>query len=37
MANSVMDDYVSQLRVALHQLRDWPYPDQIDHALSGHS
>ncbi|MGW6335715.1 SH3-like domain-containing protein [Nocardia rhamnosiphila] len=33
MANSVMDDYVSQLRVALHQLRDWPYPDQMDHEL----
>lgn len=32
MANSVMDDYTSQLRVAFHQLRDWAYPDQIDHA-----
>ncbi|WP_040839100.1 SH3-like domain-containing protein [Nocardia brevicatena] len=33
MANSVMDDFVSQLRVAFHRLQDWPYPDQIDHAL----
>lgn len=33
MANSVMGDLVSQLRPALHQLRDWPYPDEIDHEL----
>lgn len=31
MANSVMDDLVSRLRVAFHQLRDWAYPDEIDH------
>ena len=33
MPNSVMHDYVSQLRPALHQLEDWAYPDEIDHAL----
>ncbi|MDG3011453.1 nitrile hydratase subunit beta [Rhodococcus sp. D2-41] len=32
VANSVMDDYASQLRVAFHKLSDWAYPDQIDHA-----
>ncbi|WP_137726046.1 SH3-like domain-containing protein [Prescottella subtropica] len=33
MANSVMDDYGSQLRTAFHRLQDWPYPDQISHGL----
>lgn len=33
MANSVMGDPGSQLRVAFHQLQDWPYPDEIDHNL----
>ncbi|KKC04735.1 nitrile hydratase [Mycobacterium nebraskense] len=28
-----MGDFVSQLRVAFHQLRDWAYPDEIDHNL----
>lgn len=28
-----MGDFTSQLRVALHRLQDWPYPDDIDHAL----
>jgi len=28
-----MGDPVSQLRVALHELQDWGYPDEIDHAL----
>ncbi len=28
-----MGDFVSQLRPALHQLQDWPYPDQISHKL----
>jgi hypothetical protein len=28
-----MGDFVSQLRPALHQLQDWPYPDEIDHSL----
>jgi hypothetical protein len=28
-----MGDFVSQLRPALHRLRDWPYPDEIDHEL----
>lgn len=29
----VMGDPVSQLRVALHQLQDWAYPEEISHAL----
>lgn len=33
MANSVMDDPVSQLRLTFHRLQDWAYPDQIDHSL----
>lgn len=33
MPNSVMGDFVSQLRHAFHRLRDWVYPDEIDHAL----
>ncbi|MFF8841111.1 SH3-like domain-containing protein [Streptomyces sp. NPDC015127] len=33
MANSVMDDVSSRLRVAFHRLQDWSYPDEIDHAL----
>jgi hypothetical protein len=28
-----MGDPVSEIRPALHRLRDWPYPDEIDHAL----
>jgi hypothetical protein len=28
-----MGDPVSQLRVALHELQDWSYPDEIDRAL----
>jgi thiocyanate hydrolase subunit beta len=35
MPISVMHDYVSQMRPALHQLEDWAYPDEIDHALYG--
>ena len=31
MANSVMGDFVSQLRVAFHQLQDWAYPDELPH------
>lgn len=31
MANSVMGDLASQLRVAFHQLQDWAYPDELDH------
>ena len=26
-------DFVSEMHPALHRFRDWPYPDQIDHAL----
>lgn len=33
MPNSVMGDFNSQLRLALHRLQDWVYPDEIDHAL----
>ena len=33
MANSVMDDPVSQLRLTFHRLQDWAYPDQINHSL----
>lgn len=33
MANYVMDDFGSQLRLAFHQLQDWAYPDQVDHKL----
>ena len=33
MANSVLGDLVSQLRIAFHQLRDWSYPDEIGHDL----
>jgi thiocyanate hydrolase subunit beta len=33
VANSVMGDLSSQLRVALHRLQDWAYPDEVDHAL----
>lgn len=33
MANSVMGDLRSQLRVAFHRLQDWSYPDEIDHEL----
>lgn len=33
MPNSVMGDFVSQLRLAFHRLQDWAYPDQIDHVL----
>ena len=29
----VMGDLVSQQRPALHLLRDWAYPDEVDHAL----
>ena len=29
----IMGDPVSEMRPALHRLRDWAYPDQIDHAL----
>ena len=29
----IMGDLVSEIRPALHRLRDWAYPDQIDHAL----
>ena len=29
----VMNDPVSQLRVALHQVQDWAYPDEVSHAL----
>jgi hypothetical protein len=31
--NSVLGDFASQLRVAIHRLQDWVYPDQIDHRL----
>ncbi len=31
VANSVMGDLVSQLRVAFHRLQDWAYPDEIHH------
>jgi hypothetical protein len=33
MANSVMGDLSSQLRVGFHQLQDWAYPDEVDRAL----
>jgi hypothetical protein len=33
MANSVMGDLRSQLRVAFHRLQDWAYPDEIGHEL----
>jgi hypothetical protein len=33
VANSVMDDFVSQLRLGFHRLQDWAYPDQIGHSL----
>ncbi|BCO37412.1 nitrile hydratase subunit beta [Mycobacterium heckeshornense] len=33
MANSVMGDLVSQLRLAFHRFQDWAYPDEIDHAV----
>ena len=29
----IMDDFVTDIRPALHRLRDWMYPDHIDHAL----
>lgn len=29
----IMGDLVSEMRPALHRLRDWAYPDQIDHVL----
>jgi thiocyanate hydrolase subunit alpha/thiocyanate hydrolase subunit beta len=28
-----MGDIVSSIYAALYRLQDWPYPDQIDHAL----
>ena len=33
MGISSMRDLVSQMRPALHQPRDWPYPDEMDHSL----
>ncbi|MCV7079035.1 nitrile hydratase [Mycobacterium szulgai] len=33
MANSVMGDLVSQLRIASHRLHDWAYPDELGHDL----
>ncbi len=33
MPNSVMGDFVSQLRLGFHRFQDWAYPDQIDHTL----
>lgn len=33
MANSVMDDLASQLRLTFHRLQDWAYPDEIGHEL----
>jgi|SRR5215472_8953977 len=29
----IMGDLVSEIHPALHRVRDWPYPDQIDHVL----
>lgn len=29
----ITGDYLSEMRPALHKLRDWAYPDQINHAL----
>ncbi len=31
--SDIKDDFVSEMRPALHRLRDWAYPDQIDHSL----
>jgi len=34
MANTdAMGDLVNMIHPALHRVQDWPYPDQIDHAL----
>jgi thiocyanate hydrolase subunit beta len=33
MPTSVMHDYVSEMRPALHLLEDWAYPDEINHTL----
>jgi hypothetical protein len=32
-ATDIMGDLISEIHPALHRLRDWPYPDQIDHTL----
>ncbi len=29
----IMGDLVNAIHPALHRVQDWPYPDQIDHAL----
>jgi hypothetical protein len=31
--SEIADDFVSEMRPALHRFRDWVYPDQVNHAL----
>lgn len=31
--SDIADDFVSEMRPALHRFRDWAYPDQVNHAL----